>query len=99
MLHHIVLFRFNSKADEARIAALTEAFAALRRQVPGVLSLRHGPDVSPEGLQKGFTHAWLLTFADAVDRDAYLVHPAHQAFFLQVKPFIDDVLVVDFTSD
>jgi hypothetical protein len=35
---------------------------------------------SPAGLQHGFTHGWLLQFANAVARDAYLVHPAHLEF-------------------
>ncbi|NWK77971.1 Dabb family protein [Aquitalea sp. LB_tupeE] len=98
MLHHVVLMRFVPAASAEDIASISQQFAALARQIPGILTLSGGPDVSPEGLQHGFTHGWLVQFVDAAARDAYLVHPAHQAFVYMLKPFVDDVLVCDFSA-
>ena len=95
-LRHLVLLRFKADASAAAVAGIERAFVALREQIDGVRDLEWGTDVSPEGLAKGFTHAFLLTFDDAAARDAYLPHPAHQAFVAQLKPLLDDVLVIDY---
>jgi quinol monooxygenase YgiN len=95
-LRHLVLLRFKAEAGIDSIAAIERAFVALRDQIDGVRDLEWGTDVSPEGLAKGFTHAFLLTFDDAAARDAYLPHPMHQAFVTQLKPLLDDVLVIDY---
>ena len=55
-----------------------------------------GTNSSPEGLDKGFTHCWIVVFKTAKDRDAYLVHPAHKAFVEFALPLIEEALVVDF---
>jgi quinol monooxygenase YgiN len=96
VLRHLVLLRFKADAPVEGVAGIERAFVALREQIDGVRDLEWGTDVSPEGLAKGFTHAFLLTFDDAAARDAYLPHPAHQAFVAQLKPLLDDVLVIDY---
>jgi len=98
MLRHLVLLKFADTAAPAAIAGIVAAFAALPAQIPTVTHFEHGTDVSPEGLAKGFTHAFLLGFADAAGRDAYLPHPAHEAFVARLRPLIADVLVVDYWS-
>ena len=95
-LRHLVLLRFKAEASAAAIAAIELGFVALRSQIDGVRDLEWGTDVSPEGLAKGYTHAFMLSFDDADARDNYLPHPAHQAFVAQLKPLLDDVLVIDY---
>ena len=48
-------------------------------------------------LGQGFGHVYLMTFADAAARDAYLVHPDHQAFVAAIGPLLDAALVLDYT--
>ena len=79
MIRHIVLVKFPAGADAKTIAPLFRALDDLRAFVPGMLSFAGGANVSVEGLGRGFTHAFVADFADAAARDAYLVHPAHQA--------------------
>jgi Stress responsive A/B Barrel Domain len=98
MLRHLVLLRFKPSASAAEIAALEQAFCALKASIGGVSQLEWGTDVSPEGLAKGFTHAFVLSFDAAAQRDEYLPHPAHQAFVRQLKPALDDVLVLDYET-
>ena len=95
-LRHLVLLRFKAAASAADIAAIERAFCALRPQIDGVRDLEWGTDVSPEGLSKSFTHSFLLSFDDAAGRDAYLPHPAHEAFVALLQPLLDDVLVIDY---
>jgi len=97
-LRHVVLLRFRSTATTAAIAACERAFVALGEQIDAVRALEWGTDISPEGLAQGFTHCFLLTFDDAAGRDAYLPHPAHQAFVSQLQPLLDGVLVLDYAA-
>ncbi len=98
MLHHIVLFRFHDHIDDASIAMVQAAFAALVPATGLVQDFRHGPDCSPEGLAQGYSHGWLLQFADTAARDAYLVHPAHQQFVAMVQPKLAAALVFDLVN-
>jgi lysophospholipase L1-like esterase len=95
-LKHVVLVKFKPETLQAEINALTDAFNRLKEEIDVVFSLESGTDISPEGLSQGYTHAFVLTFANATDRNAYLVHPQHQAFVDLIKPHVDGVAVVDF---
>jgi len=95
-VRHVVHFKFKADADKAQIAKVVEEFAALKKKIAVVDSLEWGMDVSPEGLGKGYTHVWFLSFKNAADRDAYLVHPDHKAFVTILKPVLEDALVVDY---
>lgn len=97
-LYHVVSFRFKETATKEQVAEIERAFAALKRKIKEVRSLDWGTNVSPEKLDKGFTHCFVLTFADEKGRDAYLVHPDHEAFVKQVGPAVADAFVVDFWS-
>jgi len=96
VLRHVVLFKFKEDATEADITEVEEAFAALPDKIPAIEDFEWGTDVSTEGLSKGFTHCFFVTFADEAGRDAYLPHPAHKAFVEVLQPHLDDVLVVDY---
>jgi Stress responsive A/B Barrel Domain len=98
MLRHLVLLKFKPDTAPATIADITAAFRALPAAIDTVRALESGTDVSPEGLARGYTHAFLLTFDDAAGRDHYLPHPAHQAFVARLQPLLDDVLVLDYTT-
>ena len=93
---HVVSFKFKADASPEAIHQVEVAFAALKGKIPVVQSLEWGTNVSPEKHDKGFTHCWIVTFKNAADRDAYLVHPDHKAFAGSLKGIIDDVFVVDF---
>jgi hypothetical protein len=95
-LRHLVLLRFKNDTPPSARADIETAFAALPAQIGGITAFEWGTNVSPEGLAKGFTHAFAFTFTDAAARDAYLPHPAHQAFVAQLKPHLADVLVFDY---
>lgn len=95
-IRHVVHFKFKADADKAQIAKVVKEFAALKGKIAVVDSLEWGTDVSPEGLSKGFTHVWFLSFKNAADRDTYLVHPDHKAFVTLLKPILEEALVVDY---
>jgi len=97
-VRHVVVFKYEADAPEQKIKQVTDAFRELEDKIPGILSFEHGVNNSPEGLNRGFTHVYLLTFEDADARDAYLPHPEHKAFgkLLGSLGILDEVFVVDY---
>jgi hypothetical protein len=59
-------------------------------------SFRAGVNSSPEGLNQGFTHGFVMAFDDATARDEYLVHPDHEKVKERFLPLVENVLVFDF---
>ena len=77
---HVVLFKFKPAVAKAAVEAIENAFRALCAELPFVRGFEWGRNSSPEGLDEGFTHCFIVTFDGPEGRDAYLPHPAHQAF-------------------
>ncbi len=96
LLRHVVLFKFKADAPKDKVQAVVDAFAKLPTQIDAIKDFEAGTDNSPEMKSKGFTHCFVVTFADEKEREVYLPHPAHQAFVKIVGPVIEDVLVVDY---
>lgn len=100
LLRHVVLFKFKDDASEAQVNKIVEAFGALPSKIPEIVDYQWGTDVSIEGKANGYTHCFLVTFADDAGREVYLPHPAHKAFVELLKPSLDKVTVVDYyTTD
>jgi hypothetical protein len=96
VLRHVVLFKFKAGTTTEQINQVEEAFVALQTKIPEIVSLEWGANNSPEGLDKGFTHCFFLTFRSEADRSTYLPHPDHKAFGSLLGPVLEDVLVVDY---
>lgn len=95
---HIVVFKYKSSATTEQIQEVTEAFKALKDKIPGITAFESGVNNSPEKLNKGFTHIYLLTFKDVAARDTYLPHPEHKKFgeLLGKLAILEEPFVVDF---
>lgn len=95
---HVVVFKYKSTAAAADIKAVTDAFVALRHKIPGIRSFQFGTNNSTENLNKGFTHAYVITFENTQARDAYLSHPEHKKFveMLTAKQILEEPFVIDF---
>lgn len=95
---HVVVFKYKSTATPEQVEQVTTAFKALKKTIPGIVSFEYGTNNSPEGLNKGFTHVYLLTFTDAAARDAYLPHAEHKKFgeLLGKLGVLEEPFVVDF---
>lgn len=94
-MYHIVLVKFKP----AKAHRMTELFAALdglRKLLPGFRSLQGGAYSSPEGLNQGYTHGFLMTFADAAARNHYLDHPEHEKVKQAFLPDLEGVVAFDF---
>ena len=98
-LRHVVAFKFKDSASPAEVKKVEKAFRALKSKIPLIANLEAGTNNSPENLNKGFTHIWILSFNSENDRDEYLVHPIHLKFVDElVKPYVDESFVIDFCA-
>ena len=100
-VRHMVVFKFKPDATPEKIAQVTDALLALKGTIPGIVSVEHGVNNSPEKKNLGFTHAFLVTFENAKARDAYLPHPEHKKFgaLLGSLGVMEDVFVVDYVVE
>ncbi len=96
LLRHVVLFKFKEGTSKADISKVETAFSALPNKIPEIMDYEWGLNNSPEGINKGFTHCFLVTFNSEEARAIYLPHPAHKAFVDVLSPHLEDVVVVDY---
>ena len=102
MITHMVLLRIRKDVPKAKVEAVFTALAGLQQRIPGIRSFSGGAYSSPEGLQRGFTHGFCMTFSDAAARDTYLPHPEHEKVKEMVLGVLDGgldgVIAFDYAS-
>ncbi|MEL6108537.1 MAG: Dabb family protein [Planctomycetota bacterium] len=99
LLRHAVFFSFKETSTEKDIEGVVRAFAGLPAKIDAITDFQYGVNNSPEGLDAGFTHCFLLTFANEAGREAYLPHPQHKAFGNVLRPHMKSVFVIDYWGD
>lgn len=95
-LRHVVLFKFKPGTTDADIEKVRTAFHNLKNGIDAVKRIESGANVSTENLSQGYTHCFIVTFADTAGRDTYLTHPVHDEFVKLAGPHLESALVVDF---
>lgn len=102
MITHLVLLRIRDDIPAHEVERVFDMLAGLRAKIPGLLSFSGGAYSSPEGLARGYTHGFVMTFADARARDLYLPHPEHEKAKELVLGVLDGgldgVLAFDYAS-
>lgn len=99
VLRHVVLFKFKDSSTTEDVKKVETAFADLSKKLSQIKDYEWGKNNSPENLNQGLTHCFILTFSSEKDRDDYLVHADHQAFGKLLGPHLDKVTVVDFWTE
>ncbi len=95
MILHTVLLRPRAASTPDDLAACRAAVLDLAERLDEVAWVHWGADVSTEGLGRGFSAGFVMGFADAAARDAYLVAPAHAPVSERIQALTAEVLVVD----
>ena len=99
VLRHAVFFSFKDESTAEDIERVVNAFRELPSKIDEIIDFEWGVNNSPEGLDDGFTHCFLLTFKDEAGRAAYLPHPDHKAFGDVLRGHNDAVFVIDYWGD
>lgn len=95
---HVVFFKFKDSATPEQVQGIEKAFIELAGKIETVTGFEWGTNVSPEGLDDGFTHCFFVTFKDKAGLEVYLPHAAHQEFVGTLKPLLDKVCVLDYVA-
>lgn len=95
---HVVCFKFKDGTSAEEVAKIETAFGELKGKIDTIVDYEWGTSENIEPLNDGFTHCFLVTFNDKKGLEAYLPHPAHQAFVALLKPSLDKVFVFDYTA-
>jgi hypothetical protein len=102
IITHMVLLRIREEIPECATERVFKEIESLQTRIGGILSYAWGRYSSPEGLGRGYTHAFCMTFTDAEARDAYLPHPEHEkvkdSVLAIVEGGFEGVLAFDFAS-
>ncbi|MEP2307980.1 Dabb family protein, partial [Rhodopirellula bahusiensis] len=96
---HVVMFGFKESSSEADVKTVVDAFRNLPNEIPEIADFEFGTNNSPEGLNDGLSHCFLVSFESEEDRETYLPHPAHKAFVEVLKPHLEKVVVIDYWAD
>ena len=99
MIRHIVFIRFKPEISDAEIAAIFDELYAIKDKLPGVLSITSGKSESPEQMERGYMHGFVVDFVDWDALQAYQDHPDHKILggklVANAVAGIDDILVFD----
>jgi hypothetical protein len=93
---HVVLLKFKEGTTEEQTGKFFDDLLDLSETVPGIDDYVSGTNCSPEGAAQGLTHGFIMTFADAAARDAYIVNPEHERFKAMALTVVETVLIFDF---
>jgi hypothetical protein len=98
-VRHVLVLRFKPGITAGQIGIFADHFREITTKIPGILGFEFGANNSPEALNRGMTHVALVTFESAQARDAYLPHPEHRRFVAADTWIIDEILVIDYSSE
>lgn len=95
-IRHVVLLSFKADITDEQRTVVEAASAELMHGTGLIRAYEWGTDLNAGQRSQGFTHCIVMTFDDAADLKAYIVHPAHVAFKEKALPFVEKILVLDF---
>jgi hypothetical protein len=99
MIRHIVLTKFKPDTPENKIAEIFAGLSALTDKLSGARNFTGGKSESPEQIERGYMHGFVIDFDswDALQR--YADHEEHKALGGQLVANavggIDGILVLD----
>ena len=100
MISHIVLLKCRADITEQQLGKMFCALYDLVEKIPGLQSCTSGNNCSPEGLNRGYSHALHMQFCSEHSRDAYLAHPLHDEVKVLIAAALenteDNLLIMDF---
>ena len=99
MIRHIVLTRFEPEVSEERIAGIYDGLSRLTAEMPGAQNFTGGRSESPEQIERGYMHGFVIDFDSWEALQTYADDPAHKALGAQLVENavggIDGILVLD----
>ncbi|MCB9994611.1 MAG: Dabb family protein [Hyphomicrobiaceae bacterium] len=102
MIRHIVLIRFRPEISEDEIGALWAELREIDGKIPGLLDIKAGRSESPEKIERGYMHGFMVDFSSWEGLAAYQAHPEHKKFGARLVASaaggLDGLLVFDLAT-
>jgi hypothetical protein len=99
MIRHIVLTKFKPDTAEEKIAEIYADLSALAKKLPGAQNFTGGRSESPEQIERGYMHGFVIDFDSWDALQNYADNPEHQTLGGQLVANaaggIDGILVLD----
>ena len=99
MIRHIVLTKFKPETKEAKIEEIYRGLSDLADQLPGAQSFTGGRSESPEQIERGYMHGFVIDFDNWDALKTYADDPEHKMLGGQLVENavggIDGILVLD----
>ena len=99
MIRHIVLTKFKQETDECEIEEIYEGLSELVDKLLGAQNFTGGRSKSPEQIERGYLHGFVIDFDTWDDLEAYAHHPEHKALGSRMidrsTGGLDGILVLD----
>jgi hypothetical protein len=96
LLRHVILIEFKETATEGQIEETEKRFCEMASGIKEIKDFEWGTDVSGGERTQGFTHCFVLTFANEAGRDRYQTNPLHNELRAATQPYIKKMLVLDY---
>ena len=97
-IQHMVLLKFKPQVTPEQIDQVFSLQAELQQLIPGITYFSGGPYSSPEGLNQGYTHGFLMTFESVEARDAFVPHPEHERVKAVFFELLESAIAFDFEA-
>jgi len=99
MIRHIVLTKFKRETPEDKIMDIYTGLSALAEKLPGARNFTGGRSESPENIERGYMHGFVIDFDSWDALKNYAGNDEHKALGGQLVEHaiggIDGILVLD----
>jgi len=99
MIRHIVLIKFKPDVSEDTISGLFAELRDIEKHVSGIRAITSGRSESPEKIERGYMHGFVVDFDDWEALERYQTHPDHKALggklVANAIGGLDGILVLD----
>lgn len=103
MIRHIVLTKFKPDVSEGTIADIYAGLSTLTDTLPGARNFTGARSESPEQIERGYMHGFVIDFDDWDALQTYADNPDHKALGARLVENavggIDGILVLDLHVD
>lgn len=102
MIQHIVLVQFRPEITDAYIKSLFTELQEIQGKTGGIRAITAGKSQSPEKLERGYMHGFIVEFSTWDALQSYQDHPDHKTFGAKLVQAaiggLDGILVFDLPS-
>ena len=99
VFRHVLLFKFKESTTPEQIKEVENAFASLPGKISEIKCFEWGTNVSVENHSEGFTHCFVVTFANEAGLEAYMNNPDLKAFRKSLGGPLEKYIGIDYWTN